>query len=129
MGTGTRCYAAKVMPLLSPRRSLLPLAALGVLFGSVVGLVGFAACAAMWRSGHVQVALLTAEVMLLVALTGVAVAVLAAPPARLRRARVPIGRALPHAWWPVHHDPTPLVAACVGGPIAMGAGAAVWLFH
>ncbi|MDQ2960428.1 MAG: hypothetical protein M3R48_05185 [Candidatus Dormibacteraeota bacterium] len=117
------------MPLLSPRRSAPSPAVLAVLLGSAVGLLGFAACAALWRAGDVHAAVLAADSMLLLALGGVALAILGAPQARLRRARVPIGRAIPHAWWPQHHDQIPLVAACVGAPIAMGAGAAVWLLR
>jgi hypothetical protein len=117
------------MPLLSPRRSALSPAVLAVLLGSAVGLLGFAACAALWRAGDLHAAVLAADALLLLALAGMALAILAAPQARLRRARVPIGRAVPHAWWPQRPDPIPLVAACVGAPIAMGAGAAVWLFH
>ena len=102
---------------------------MSVLFGTSVAVLGFLACAALAHAGAVGAAALTAETMLLVALTGVSLTVLAAPHTRLRRARVPIGRAVPHAWWPPQHDPTPLLAACVGAPIAMSAGAAVLLFH
>ena len=48
---------------------------------------------------------------------------------RLRGARVPINRALPPAWWPRDPDSVSLLAACVGGPLVIGAGAAVLLFR
>jgi hypothetical protein len=117
------------MPLPAPRRSTLSLPLLGGVVGTLVGLVAFAVLAALWRSGATHLAALAAEATLLVALAGMAAAILSAEPARLRRSRVPVGRALPRAWWPPQHDPIPLVAACIGTPIAAGAGAAIWLFH
>lgn len=121
-------YAGRLMPSLTPpRTSALPL--LGLLCGALLGLAAFAVSAALWRSGATQVAAITAEATFLIALAAMATAILAAPPTRLRRARVPVGRAMPHAWWPPQHDPVPLMVACVGAPLAIGAGAAVWLFR
>jgi hypothetical protein len=117
------------MPLPTPRRTQLSLPLLGAVFGTVVGVLAFAVIVALWRSGATHVAALGAEATLLAALTGMAAAILSAEPARLRRSRVPTGRALPRAWWPPQHDPIPLVAACIGTPIVAGAGAAIWLFH
>ncbi len=119
----------RVMPLPTPRRVAVPLPLLGALCGALLGLVAFAAIAALWRVGATHIAMLAAEAILLATLTGMAGAIVSAQPARIRRARVPIGRAVPHAWWPQHHDPVPIVAACVGAPIAAGVGAAIWLFH
>jgi hypothetical protein len=124
-----RWYAAQAMPLPTPRRVALSLPLLGALCGALVGLAAFALVAALWRVGAAHLALPAAEAILLITLAGMATAILGAQPARLRRARVPIGRAVPHAWWPPQHDPVPLVAACVGAPIAAGVGAAMWLFH
>jgi hypothetical protein len=42
---------------------------------------------------------------------------------------VPINRALPPAWWPREPDSISLLAACVGAPLVIGAGAAVLLFR
>jgi hypothetical protein len=117
------------MPLPAPRRTALSLPLLGAVCGTLLGLVAFAAIAALWRSGATHVAALAAEGTLLVALAGMAATILSAQPARIHRSRVPIGRALPRAWWPPQHDPIPLVAFCVGAPIVAGAGAAIWLFH
>ena len=117
------------MPLPTRRRIAVPLPLLGALFGALVGLAAFAAAAALWRAGATHAAIDAAEAILLLTLTGMSAAILAAQPNRLRRARVPISRPVPHAWWPPQHDPVPLVAACVGAPIAVGAGAAIWLFH
>ncbi|HSP65851.1 MAG TPA: hypothetical protein VLO10_06640 [Candidatus Deferrimicrobium sp.] len=102
---------------------------LAALCGTVLGLVAFALVAALWRIGADHAAMLAAEAILLITLTGMAAAIVTAQPNRIRRARVPVGRALPHAWWPPQHDPVPIVAACVGAPIAAGVGAAMWLFH
>jgi hypothetical protein len=117
------------MPLPAPRRTAPTLPLLGAAAGTLVGLVAFAVLAALWRSGATHVAALGGEAVLLIALAGMAAAILSAQPARLRRSRVPVGTALPRAWWPPRNDPIPLVAACVGTPIAVGAGAAIWLFH
>ncbi len=124
-----RWYAAQAMPLPTPRRVALSLPLLAALCGALIGLAAFAVVAALWRVGASHLALPAAEAILLITLAGVATAILGAQPARLRRARVPIGRAVPHAWWPPQHDPVPLVAACAGAPIAVGVGAAMWLFH
>lgn len=124
-----RGWYAACMPLPTPRRATLSLPLLGGLCGAAVGLVAFAVLAALWRSGANHVAMLAAETILLVTLTGMAAAIVMAQPNRLRRARVPVARAVPHAWWPPQHDPVPLVATCVGAPIAVGVGAAMWLFH
>ena len=122
-------YAAGAMPLPTPRRVALSLPLLAALCGALIGLAAFAVIAALWRVGAAHMSLPAAEAILLITLTGMATAILGAQPARIRRARVPIGRAVPHAWWPPQHDPVPLVAACVGAPIAAGVGAAMWLFH
>ena len=88
------------MPLPTPRRTQLSLPLLGAVLGTVVGVLAFAVIVALWRSGATHVAALGAEATLLAALTGMAAAILSAEPARLRRSRVPTGRALPRAWWP-----------------------------
>jgi hypothetical protein len=117
------------MPLPTPRRTTVSLPLLGALCGVLIGLMAFALTAALWRMGAPHLASLAAETILLVTLAGMAGAILGAQSARIRRSRVPIGRAVPHAWWPPQHDPVPLVAACVGAPITVAAGAAIWLFH
>jgi hypothetical protein len=127
--TTPQWYAAGAMPLPTPRRVALSLPLLAALCGALIGLAAFAVIAALWRVGAAHMAIPAAEAILLITLTGMATAILGAQPARIRRARVPIGRAVPHAWWPPQHDPVPLVAACVGAPIAAGVGAAMWLFH
>jgi hypothetical protein len=117
------------MPLPAPRRVTVSLPLLGALCGAVLGLAAFAVVAALWRVGAAHVAVPAAEAILLITLTGMAAAIVLAQPNRIRRARVPIGRAVPHSWWPPQHDPVPIVAACVGAPIAAGVGVAMWLFH
>jgi hypothetical protein len=96
---------------MQPRRVAVSATLLASLCGVVLGLAVFAATAALWRSGLHQVAAVAAETVLLTALTCVAAI------------------ALPHAWWPPSDDPLPTLAACMGGPIAAGAGAAALLFH
>src|SRR5207302_1482358 len=81
------------------------------------------------RGGDHAAAGLAAGAILLAALTGVAAVTLLAQPARQRRARVPVGRALPIAWWPTAADPLPGLALGVGAPLAAGAAAAAYLFR
>jgi len=99
------------------------------LFGAFLGLVTFAVTAWMWRSGATQAAALTAEAALLIALGCIALIAVLDGPARLRRARVPINRAVPQAWWPRETASLSLLAACAGAPLVIGAGAAVLLFR
>ncbi len=106
-----------------------PARLLAVLCGAVLGLLVFAATAALWRAGMHTVAGLAAETILLISLACVAAITVLAQPTRMRKARVPIGRAMPHQWWPPSTDPLPTLAACMGAPIAAGAGAAALLFH
>jgi hypothetical protein len=124
-----RWYAAWTMPLPAPRRTVPSLPLQAAICGVLLGLAAFAVAAALWRAGATHLAGLTGEATLLIVLAGMAAAILSAQAARIRRSRVPIGRALPHAWWPPQHDPVPMVAACVGAPIAAAAVAAIWLFH
>jgi len=98
-------------------------------FGVFLGLLTFVVSAWLWRSGATQVASTTAEAALLVALTCLAGFAVLGGPGRARRARVPINRALPPAWWPREVDNVPLLAACLGAPLVFGAGAAVLLFR
>ena len=116
-------------PSMQPRRLAVSAPVLATLMGAVLGLAVFAGSAALWRVGLHSLAGLAAEAVLLTALTCVAAIALLAQPTRMRKARVPIGRAMPHAWWPATDDPLPTLAACIGGPIAAGAGAAALLFH
>ena len=97
--------------------------------GVLLGTLTFLATAWLWRSGATHAAALTAEVALLLALTCVAAFAVLAGPARMRRARVPIDRVVPPAWWPRDTDTAPLLAACVGAPLVIAAGIAVLVFR
>jgi hypothetical protein len=114
---------------MQPRRAGVSAPVLATLWGVLLGVAVFAASAALWRAGLHSVAALGAEAVLLLSLTSVAAIALLAQPTRMRRARVPVSRAMPHQWWPPSDDPLPTLAACMGGPIAAGAGAAALLFH
>jgi len=83
----------------------------------------------MWRAGATHAASTLADSALLLAIVCLAGAVVFGQPAKRHRARVPVNRALPHAWWPKETDPLPVMVACVGAPLIAGAGAAVLLFH
>lgn len=111
-----------------PRLSL-PTPLVAAIWGSLLGLVTFAVVALLWRAGAVRAAGTLADSAFLLALICLAGTVLLGQPAKRRRARVPVNRALPHAWWPKETDPLPVIVACVGAPLILGAGAAVLLFR
>ncbi len=117
------------MPAPEFKRASVPSPVLAALSGIVVGVVVFMLVAGLWRAGATNAAAFTADASFLTALTCIAAAALFARPARLRRARVPVSRALPRAWWPRDTDTFPLLAACAGTPLVIGAGAAVLLFR
>ena len=117
------------MPAPMLRRSPVPAPLRAALLGAFLGIVTFAVSAWMWRAGDTHVATITAEATLLLTLVCVAVLAVIDGPARLGRARVPINRALPQAWWPRESDSVSLLAACAGAPLIIGAGAAVLLFR
>lgn len=114
-----------------PRFRSAPLAAplRAASFGAALGLLTFLVTAWLWRQGNGHAASLMADSALLVALVCIAAFAVLDGPARLRRARVPIGRAMPPAWWPHDNDTVPLLAACVGMPLVIGAGLAALLFR
>ena len=113
----------------APSRVTISTKGLAALCGIVGGLLAFAAAAALWRAGQTHIAVLSSQALLLLTLGVMAAVTLLAQPARMRRARVPAGRAVPHAWWPAPADPLPAIAMCAGTPIAAGATAAMLLFR
>lgn len=115
----------------APPRVTVSASLLALLCGLALGALTFAGAAALWRAGQPRIAGGAAEAMLLAALVLVAAVSLLGEPASRRRARVPIGRALPPAWFGSARgtDPLPVLVACVGGPVAVGAVAAFLLFR
>lgn len=111
------------------RRLSVPAPLVATALGVALGLLSFAVSAWLYRAGATHAASLAAEAALLAALACIAAFALLDGPARMRRARVPIGRALPPAWWPRDTESVPLLAACVGAPLVISAGAAVLLFR
>jgi hypothetical protein len=117
------------MPAPEFKRASLPSPVVAAVCGVLLGVGIFVLVAGLWRAGATHAAALTADTTLMAALTGIAAVALLGRPARLRRARVPVSRALPRAWWPRDADAAPLLAACAGAPLVIGAGAAVLLFR
>lgn len=117
------------MPLPRQTRLGVPGPLLGFLVGTALGLATFVVSALLWRAGATAAAATTANTAVIAALACLAAAVVLAQPARRRRARVPINRALPQQWWPREVDSVPVIAACVGGPFIAAAGVAVLLFR
>lgn len=117
------------MPAPDFKRASVPSPIVAALCGVLLGLAIFMIVAGLWRAGATHAAAFTADATFLVVLTGIAGVAVLARPAKLRRARVPISRALPRQWWPRDSDTIPLLAACAGAPLAIGAGAAVLLFR
>ncbi len=99
------------------------------MLGAVLGLLTFAVSAWLWRTGLGRVADMTAEAALLAALVTMAAFATLGRPVRMGRARVPVGRVLPPAWWPRDTDTVPFLAAFAGAPVVVGAGAALLLFR
>lgn len=126
----TRWYAPRdLMRAPGFRRVPMPATAVATFCGVFLGLLTFAVAAWLSRTGAEHLAVIAAEAALLAALACTAGLALLDGPARMRRARVPIDRALPQAWWPRENDSVPLLAACVGAPLVVGAGAAILLFR
>ena len=98
-------------------------------FGAALGLLTFFVTAWLWRHGATGAASTTADAALLIALVCIAAFAVLDSPARLHRARVPIGRVMPPAWWPQDDETVPMLAACVGAPLVVGAGLAALLFR
>lgn len=98
-------------------------------FGAALGLLTFVVTAWLWRHGATGAASGTADAALLLALVCIAAFAVLDGPTRLHKARVPIGRVLPPQWWPEDSETVPLLAACVGGPLVVGAGLAALLFR
>jgi hypothetical protein len=120
---------SNAMRLPSLPRTSFPTTLLAATCGVGLGLVTFVLTAWLHSIGANGAAGLLAETALLVALACVAGFTLFGGNARLRGARVPINRALPPSWWPREPDSVSLLAACVGAPLVIGAGAAVLLFR
>jgi len=117
------------MRLPSLPRTSLPTTFLAASCGAGLGLVTFVLSAWLHATGATGASALLAEAALLIALACVAALALFDGNTRLRGARVPINRALPPSWWPREADSVSLLAACVGAPLVIGAGAAVLLFR
>jgi len=117
------------MPAPEFKRASIPSPLAAAFLGVALGVAVFIVVAGLWRAGATNAAALTAETAFLAALTAIAGIAVLARPARLRRARVPISRALPRAWWPRDPETFPLLLACAGAPLVIGSGAAVLLFR
>ena len=89
----------------------------------------FLGIALLWHGGEVRLAVTTAQSLFILSLAGLAAVMTFGRPAQLRRARVPIRRALPPAWWPREEDTAPMLALCAGAPVVLAVGMAVYLFH
>lgn len=117
------------MRLPSLPRTSLPTTLLAATCGVGLGLITFVLAGWLHSVGATGAASMLSEAALLAALACVAGFTLFGGNARLRGARVPINRALPPSWWPREPDSVSLLAACVGAPLVIGAGAAVLLFR
>ncbi|HZB97428.1 MAG TPA: hypothetical protein VE219_02400 [Candidatus Sulfotelmatobacter sp.] len=117
------------MPAPSHQRVAVPAALLAMLCGALAGLGTFAAAATLWRAGHQTMAAIAAETTLFLALACLAAFLLLARPDGQRRARVPVGRPVPRAWWPREPDPVPVLVVSAGTPLLAAATAAVLLFR
>jgi hypothetical protein len=106
-----------------------PAAVIGFLLGTLLGVVTFAVAGFLWHAGARGAAATASDYAVFTGLVCLAAGVAFSRPARRRRARVPINRALPPQWWPQESDSVPLIAACVSAPLIIGAGMALLLFR
>ena len=93
---------------------------------AVVLLISFALVSKI-AGGHL--ASKTAEFSLLATLLAIAAVVTLGTPVKMRKARVPVRRALPPAWWPPEEESNGLLALCLGGPIIVASAAAAIIFR
>jgi hypothetical protein len=117
------------MPLPRQTRLGLPSALVAFLAGSVLGLATLTTAGLLWHAGATTAAAVTADYAVLGGLACLAATLVLGQPARRRRARVPVNRAVPHPWWPHETDAVPVIAACLGAPLLAGAGVAMLLFR
>ncbi|MGA8016854.1 MAG: hypothetical protein WCB85_13145 [Candidatus Dormiibacterota bacterium] len=117
------------MPLPRQTRLGLPATVVAFLAGSGLGLLTLTIAGLLWHAGATEAAATTADYAVLGGLACLAATVVLGQPARRRRARVPINRAVPHQWWPHDSDAVPMIAACLGAPLLAGAGVAMLLFR
>lgn len=99
------------------------------LVGVATAVAVLAVLALLQILGLTRAAGVTAQAIFLLSLAGAVITSVGSPPTRLRRARVPVSRQLPPAWWPPEPDAVPLLAACVAAPIAIGSAAAMWVLR
>jgi hypothetical protein len=97
--------------------------------GTVLGALTFIVLFGLWRMGSAHAARTAAETSLLVAMALVIGVTTLGKPAQMRKARVPIRRAVPPQWWPTETDSAPVVALCLGAPIVVACATGVVLFH
>jgi hypothetical protein len=98
-------------------------------FGAVSGVVTFVLLFGLSRVGSAHAAHAAAETSLLVALAMMIAVLTLGRPAQMRKARVPMRRAVPPQWWPPETDSAPVVALCLGAPIVVACATGVVLFH
>jgi hypothetical protein len=107
----------------------IPAALIGFLFGTLLGVASFAVAGILWQAGARGASATASDYAVFSGLLCLAAGVVFSRPARRRRARVPINRALPPQWWPQETDTVPLIAACISAPLIIGAGMALLLFR
>lgn len=117
------------MPLPLKRRVTVSAPLLAALCGALLGLVSFSVCAALWRAGAPQLAAITAQGSLLLALTCLSAFVLLGRPSPSPRLRVLARQPIRRRRGAPEVDPVPVLAICAGVPLVTGAVAAVLLFH
>jgi hypothetical protein len=98
-------------------------------FGAVLGAVTLVLLFGLSRLGSAHAAHAAAEASLLVAMAMMIGVLTLGKPLQMRKARVPMRRAVPPQWWPPETDSAPVVALCLGGPIVVACATGVVLFH
>lgn len=104
-------------------------AARATFVGTALAFVLFISLAFVWKVAGGHLAANTAEFSLFATLLAIAAVVTLGTPMKMRRARVPVRRAMPPAWWPPEEESTSLLALCLGGPILVASAAGAIIFR
>ena len=97
--------------------------------GTSVGVLLLVALGLVWRVAGGHLAANTAEFSLLTTLLAVAAVTTLGTPAKMRKARVPVRRAMPPQWWPQEEAGSSFLALCLGAPIIVASAAGAILFR
>ena len=104
-------------------------AARATFVGTALALVLFISLAFVSKIAGGHLAANTAEFSLFATLLAIAAVVTLGTPMKMRKARVPVRRAMPPQWWPPEEESSSLLALCLGGPIIVASAVGAIIFR